>query len=196
MGNRLPYIFFRNVGEWAICHTLRSFYLFLTERRSGATYLPFIHARCFLYKKGTFLNHLFLSFIIIPNQSSGLIMGNKKEDQEYSSLAVNTSELSATPTLVASRFVDFPPWMKTSLPILCYCTASIMMTVVNKYVVSGDFNMVFLLLAVQVKGGSYSVQNLADYSLFRAFSRGWIVIWTARASQRFFFSRYSNSWTL
>jgi GDP-mannose transporter len=78
-------------------------------------------------------------------------MGNKKEDQEYSSLAVNTSELGTSPTLVASRFVDFPPWMKTALPILCYCTASIMMTVVNKYVVSGDFNMVFLLLAVQVK---------------------------------------------
>ncbi|SAM03690.1 hypothetical protein [Absidia glauca] len=89
-------------------------------------------------------------------------MGNKKEDQEYSSLAVNTSELGASPTVVASRFVDFPPWMKTALPILCYCTASIMMTVVNKYVVSGDFNMVFLLLAVQV----FKFLNLIKYREF------------------------------
>ncbi|WVQ73665.1 GDP-mannose transporter 1 [Cryptococcus sp. DSM 104548] len=36
------------------------------------------------------------------------------------------------------------------LPILSYCAASIMMTVVNKYVVSGaNFTMTFLLLAIQ-----------------------------------------------
>lgn len=36
------------------------------------------------------------------------------------------------------------------LPILNYCAASIMMTVVNKYVVSGrNFTMTFLLLAIQ-----------------------------------------------
>lgn len=35
-------------------------------------------------------------------------------------------------------------------PILCYCCASILMTVVNKFVVSGkDFNMNFLLLCMQ-----------------------------------------------
>jgi len=35
-------------------------------------------------------------------------------------------------------------------PILCYCCASILMTVVNKFVVSGaDFSMNFLLLAMQ-----------------------------------------------
>ncbi|PCH44414.1 UDP-galactose transporter [Wolfiporia cocos MD-104 SS10] len=35
-------------------------------------------------------------------------------------------------------------------PILCYCIASILMTVVNKYVVSGQqFNMNFLLLCIQ-----------------------------------------------
>ncbi|KAF9517763.1 hypothetical protein BS47DRAFT_1389484 [Hydnum rufescens UP504] len=37
-----------------------------------------------------------------------------------------------------------------ALPVACYCLASIMMTVVNKYVVSGkDFNMTCLLLAIQ-----------------------------------------------
>ncbi|WWD21276.1 GDP-mannose transporter 1 [Kwoniella shandongensis] len=37
-----------------------------------------------------------------------------------------------------------------ALPILAYCAASIMMTVVNKYVVSGaNFTMTFLLLAIQ-----------------------------------------------
>ncbi|KAK1922731.1 hypothetical protein DB88DRAFT_496118 [Papiliotrema laurentii] len=37
-----------------------------------------------------------------------------------------------------------------ALPILAYCAASIMMTVVNKYVVSGaHFTMTFLLLAIQ-----------------------------------------------
>ncbi|RDB20876.1 GDP-mannose transporter [Hypsizygus marmoreus] len=35
-------------------------------------------------------------------------------------------------------------------PILCYCCASILMTVVNKFVVSGaNFSMTFLLLAIQ-----------------------------------------------
>ncbi|GAA5886658.1 hypothetical protein JCM16303_001401 [Sporobolomyces ruberrimus] len=37
-----------------------------------------------------------------------------------------------------------------ALPILCYCASSILMTVVNKFVVSGShFNMNFLLLTIQ-----------------------------------------------
>lgn len=37
------------------------------------------------------------------------------------------------------------------LPVLSYCASSILMTVTNKYVLSGrDFNLNFLLLAVQV----------------------------------------------
>jgi GDP-mannose transporter len=41
-----------------------------------------------------------------------------------------------------------------SLPILSYCASSILMTVTNKYVLSGlDFNLNFLLLCVQVCGG-------------------------------------------
>jgi GDP-mannose transporter len=38
-----------------------------------------------------------------------------------------------------------------ALPVLAYCGSSIMMTVMNKYVLSGlDFNLNFLLLMVQV----------------------------------------------
>lgn len=38
-----------------------------------------------------------------------------------------------------------------AMAILCYCGASILMTLTNKYVLSGlDFNMNFLLLCVQV----------------------------------------------
>lgn len=37
------------------------------------------------------------------------------------------------------------------VPILCYCASSILMTVLNKFVLSGlDFNLNFFLLCVQV----------------------------------------------
>ncbi|WRT69227.1 GDP-mannose transporter 1 [Kwoniella shivajii] len=50
-----------------------------------------------------------------------------------------------------------------AFPILSYCAASIMMTVVNKYVVSGaNFTMTFLLLAIQS-----AVCVLAVYSVKR-----------------------------
>lgn len=40
----------------------------------------------------------------------------------------------------------------SALPILAYCGSSIMMTVTNKYVLSGlNFNLNFFLLAVQVR---------------------------------------------
>lgn len=38
------------------------------------------------------------------------------------------------------------------VPILAYCASSILMTVLNKYVLSGlDFNLNFFLLCVQVR---------------------------------------------
>jgi len=41
---------------------------------------------------------------------------------------------------------------KSMLPIACYCSASILMTITNKYVLSGyEFNMNFFLLTVQVQ---------------------------------------------
>lgn len=69
---------------------------------------------------------------------------------EKASLAVNTVlELPPSPTVVASSKISCSPFLKASLPIFTYCVASIVMTVTNKYVVSGKFNMVFLLLTVQ-----------------------------------------------
>jgi GDP-mannose transporter len=66
-------------------------------------------------------------------------------------LTINTNDALelASPSVVASRKVNMPPFMKAGLPIFTYCIASIVMTVTNKYVVSGDFNMVFLLLTIQ-----------------------------------------------
>ena len=41
-------------------------------------------------------------------------------------------------------------------PILAYCGSSILMTVTNKYVLSGrDFNLNFFLLAVQVRSRAF-----------------------------------------
>ncbi|TBU30717.1 hypothetical protein BD309DRAFT_947967 [Dichomitus squalens] len=57
-------------------------------------------------------------------------------------------------------------------PIVCYCMASILMTVVNKFVVSGSqFNMNFLLLCIQSSvcvGCVYTVKKLGVIS-FRDF---------------------------
>lgn len=55
-----------------------------------------------------------------------------------------------TPSPRASPSVSNNP----ALPVLAYCGSSIMMTVMNKYVLSGlDFNLNFLLLCIQVCGG-------------------------------------------
>lgn len=43
-------------------------------------------------------------------------------------------------------------WSSPAFPILSYCGSSILMTVTNKYVLSGlDFNLNFFLLCVQVR---------------------------------------------
>ncbi|KAI9275512.1 hypothetical protein BDA99DRAFT_495658 [Phascolomyces articulosus] len=63
--------------------------------------------------------------------------------------------------LVTARAISLSPRLKTALPIGAYCIASILMTVTNKYVVSGyGFNMNFLLLTVQV---SYYYNHLRVY---------------------------------
>lgn len=59
-----------------------------------------------------------------------------------------------TPSPRASSTVSNNP----AFPVLAYCGSSIMMTVMNKYVLSGlDFNLNFLLLCVQVCGGFCSL---------------------------------------
>ncbi|KAG1052396.1 hypothetical protein G6F43_005463 [Rhizopus delemar] len=80
-------------------------------------------------------------------------MGFKTEAKGVT-LTVNTGALLELPkhqssVVASSKVATLPPAVKASLPILFYCIASIVMTVTNKYVVSGDFNMVFFLLTVQ-----------------------------------------------
>lgn len=57
------------------------------------------------------------------------------------------------------------------LSILCYCASSILMTVTNKYVLSGDFKLNFFLLAVQASTciaviGSLKATNVITYRQF------------------------------
>ncbi|KAI7904811.1 uncharacterized protein BX663DRAFT_503654 [Cokeromyces recurvatus] len=57
---------------------------------------------------------------------------------------------NTTNTVVAPSRIRLSPAMRAILPIASYCLASILMTVTNKYVLSGyDFNMNFLLLTIQ-----------------------------------------------
>ena len=44
-------------------------------------------------------------------------------------------------------------------PVLSYCASSILMTVTNKYVLSGSFNLNFFLLCVQVSGRMRGVEE-------------------------------------
>lgn len=50
------------------------------------------------------------------------------------------------------------------LPVLAYCGSSILMTVMNKYVLSGDFNLNFFLLCVQVWTASHWLWNDVSYT--------------------------------
>jgi GDP-mannose transporter len=69
----------------------------------------------------------------------------EKEKQEAFRIDIPGNEKTFSPPPVAS-VVNNP-----LLPILSYCAASILMTVANKYVLSGyDFNLNFFLCMVQV----------------------------------------------
>ncbi|CAO3617007.1 unnamed protein product [Cunninghamella echinulata] len=72
---------------------------------------------------------------------------------EYSKIAIheeNEPKSTSSSTIVAPSIITLSPAVKAALPIACYCFASILMTVTNKYVLSGyGFNMNFLLLTVQ-----------------------------------------------
>ncbi|ORX49386.1 UDP-galactose transporter [Hesseltinella vesiculosa] len=75
---------------------------------------------------------------------------------EYSKVSIHdTNDQPSHPppaTLVASTHVNLSPTTRAALPIACYCFASILMTVTNKYVLSGyGFNMNFLLLTIQFR---------------------------------------------
>lgn len=87
-----------------------------------------------------------------------------------------------------------PPKPKYSagpgLPIICYCAASILMTVTNKYCLSGrDFNLNFFLLMVQVSQLLVYLANgkiLIEDSLLCAF-------WLSRRANHLVLSRTGTS---
>ncbi|KAI8584646.1 hypothetical protein K450DRAFT_217280 [Umbelopsis ramanniana AG] len=90
------------------------------------------------------------------------------EDKDTNAPAPATSNSS----VVAPSLIKLSPGARAALPIISYCTASILMTVTNKYVVSGyDFNMNFLLLSIQsivavVLLESFKFLNLIKYRDF------------------------------
>lgn len=77
-------------------------------------------------------------------------MGETKPDYKVV-IDQEVDNVSSNQTIVASSRFKLSPGMRAVLPIASYCCASILMTVTNKFVLSGyDFNMNFLLLTIQV----------------------------------------------
>ncbi|KAI0788824.1 GDP-mannose transporter [Abortiporus biennis] len=69
---------------------------------------------------------------------------SRRESRDVHDDVVEMKKALATGSAKESQNISSIP------PIVCYCLASILMTVVNKFVVSGkDFNMNFLLLGIQ-----------------------------------------------
>ncbi|KAK4512492.1 uncharacterized protein ATC70_003193 [Mucor velutinosus] len=77
-------------------------------------------------------------------------MGESKPDYTVVIDQEPENNQSQQNTVVAPSGFKLSPGMRAVLPIASYCFASILMTVTNKYVLSGyDFNMNFLLLTIQ-----------------------------------------------
>jgi hypothetical protein len=75
-----------------------------------------------------------------------------KRSPAATSRSAESSVPHSTGSLKIPYRIPYKPFssLQTVLPIVSYCVASIMMTVVNKYCVSGrDFRMNFLLLTIQ-----------------------------------------------
>ncbi|GAA5810876.1 GDP-mannose transporter into the lumen of the Golgi [Mucor flavus] len=81
---------------------------------------------------------------------------------------------SSNQTVVGSSRLTLSPGMRAILPIASYCCASILMTVTNKFVLSGyDFNMNFLLLTIQNTVTVLLLQSFKFFGLikFRGFDK-------------------------
>ncbi|KAH9072168.1 UDP-galactose transporter [Lactarius deliciosus] len=74
----------------------------------------------------------------------------KDRGGDYKTVSLEEQDAVELRKAVATGSVKEPVFSSASLSIACYCFASILMTVVNKYVVSGrNFSMNFLLLCIQ-----------------------------------------------
>lgn len=93
-----------------------------------------------------------------------MVEDNKAADYtvEMDKLDQGNKEFEAAPPPQQPRSAPQNPVANSPiLPVLAYCGSSIMMTVMNKYVLSGlDFNLNFLLLMVQVRRGSLYSEHI------------------------------------
>ncbi|SCV68003.1 BQ2448_124 [Microbotryum intermedium] len=97
-------------------------------------------------------------YTLAMNDDGEIESDSKQKHDLESSLPLLDRSRHAAPPPVPSRRSSEQPFRSgtdrilnhSALPVFSYCVASILMTVVNKYVVSGShFNMNFLLLAIQ-----------------------------------------------
>lgn len=82
-------------------------------------------------------------------------MADGKKTDDYESRDMGGSSKGYEPPMSTPRSAGAAPIIAATnnpvFPILSYCGSSILMTVTNKYVLSGfGFNLNFFLLAVQV----------------------------------------------
>lgn len=103
----------------------------------------------------------FFRFLITLLKST---MGESKPDYTVVIDQEPENNQSQQNTVVAPSGFKLSPGMRAVLPIASYCFASILMTVTNKYVLSGyDFNMNFLLLTIQVSTAVYATRANVTY---------------------------------
>ncbi|KAG1448222.1 hypothetical protein G6F56_009007 [Rhizopus delemar] len=102
-------------------------------------------------------------------------------EKEYK-VVIDQETKDQGPTLIAPA-IRLPPTTRAILPIASYCCASIIMTVTNKYVLSGyDFNMNFLLLTIQnvvtvILLGLFKFLNLIKFRDFdKEEARKWLPV--------------------
>ncbi|KAI4517739.1 UDP-galactose transporter [Schizophyllum commune Loenen D] len=75
---------------------------------------------------------------------------SRSTDYPRDTKTVEDSEADMRRQLSTVKSAESPIASQATLSVLCYCVASILMTLVNKYVVSGThFSMTFLLLCIQ-----------------------------------------------
>lgn len=104
-------------------------------------------------------------YILLATSPRAATMADEKRREEFT-IDVGDRRESASPTpKTPATPHPVKPSNNSSIPILAYCASSILMTVTNKYVLSGtDFNLNFFLLSVQVGRFSHlKLQPGADY---------------------------------
>lgn len=83
-------------------------------------------------------------------------LGDKRSDGHYDAPSRSRTPAMQQQSAAMKSVVDSP-----LISILTYCGSSILMTVANKYVVSGhNFNLNFFLLAVQVYTNFHGIHEV------------------------------------